>query len=266
MYFDQVPVSSTITFSSSSSSSSSPSTPPTIATINAPSSSSSISSSSKCIPIYLFWSSTSVIVNFPIGAACSLSNDSPTYTTERIKSLLKKHSSIYTVIENEKTNTSLCWKVFGFPAKKTDNSDHFERIKGFSSCRLCYQTFAYTAKTGTRNMLVHSCVKNLSLNKITTFTTLSPSCDRTNPSGLKKNYKQIRIHEKEIEYVKDIACSWICHDMRSFKVIEDVGLKNLLQEFVILGKLFFIVYSFCLTILPICSFIFRFEIWRIRCE
>ncbi len=56
-----------------------------------------------------------------------------------------------------------------------------------------------------------------------------------------KNYKQVKINEKEINHVKDITCSWICHDIRSFKIIEDNGLKDLLQQFISLGKLFFIL-------------------------
>ncbi len=72
-------------------------------------------------------------------------------------------------MKNEKTNPSLSWKIFGFPAKKIDQTDVFESIQGFSSCSLCYQTFVYNSKTGTRNMLAHPCVKNVSLNKITTI-------------------------------------------------------------------------------------------------
>ncbi len=145
------------------------------------------------------------------------------------------------MIKNEKTNSSLCWKFFGFPAKKADSNDQFERIEGFTSCHLCYQTFAYMSTSGTRNMLAHSCVKNSSQNKITTFTTTSSSSSQLNLGGMMKNYKQVKINEKEINHVKDITCSWICHDMRSFKIIEDNGLKDLLQQFISLGKLFFIL-------------------------
>ena len=48
------------------------------------------------------------------------------YTSERIKFLLKQQSSTYIVIKSEKTNSSLCWKVFGFPAKKLENTNQYE--------------------------------------------------------------------------------------------------------------------------------------------
>jgi len=168
-----------------------------------------------------------------------LSCASQKYTSDRIKSLLKQHPSIYTVIKNEKTNPSVCWKLFGFPAKKLDNSTQFQRIEGFSSCHLCYQTFVYTSNTGTRNMLAHPCVKNTSQSKITTFTTTSCS-RRINFDNMTKNYPMVKMNEREIDYLKNITCSWICHDMRSFKIIDDNGLKHLLQECVNLGQLVFL--------------------------
>ena len=126
-------------------------------------------------------------------------------------------------IKNEKTNPSLCWKIFGFPTKKAESTDQFERIEGFTSCHLCYQTFAYTSNNGTRNMLARVCVKNVSHNKITTFTTTSSSLSQLNLGSMMNNYKQVKLNEKEINHVKDITCSWICHDMRSFKIIQDNG-------------------------------------------
>ncbi|CAF4406112.1 unnamed protein product, partial [Rotaria sordida] len=69
--------------------------------------------------------------------------------------------------------SSICWEVFGFPAKKLENTKEYKKIDGFTSCEKCYETFSYTSTTGTRNMLSHSCVKNLSNTKITTFTSSS---------------------------------------------------------------------------------------------
>ena len=43
------------------------------------------------------------------------------YTSERIKFLLNQQPPTYIVIKSEKTNSSLCWKVFGFLAKKLEN-------------------------------------------------------------------------------------------------------------------------------------------------
>ncbi|CAF1398834.1 unnamed protein product, partial [Rotaria sordida] len=64
---------------------------------------------------------------------------------------------------------------FGFPDGKSENTGEIERIEGFTSCCLCYQTFTFTSTTGTRNVPSHSCVKNLSNTKITTYTKTASS-------------------------------------------------------------------------------------------
>ncbi|CAF1155607.1 unnamed protein product [Adineta steineri] len=163
------------------------------------------------------------------------SSSTKKYTSERIKLLLKQQTSTYTVIKNEKTNSSLCWKVFGFPAKKSDATGEYEKIEGFTSCQTCNQTFAYTPSSGTRNMLAHQCVKNLTNNN-NKRTTSSSSSTQPKLNSMMNIFKKVKLNEKEINTVKDLACSWICRDMRSFKIIEDNGLKQLLQEFVILGS------------------------------
>ena len=48
------------------------------------------------------------------------------YTSGRIKFLLKQQPSTYIVIKSETTNSSLCWKVFGFPAKNLENTNQYE--------------------------------------------------------------------------------------------------------------------------------------------
>ena len=48
------------------------------------------------------------------------------YTSEQIKFLLKQQPSTYIVIKSEKINSSLCWKVFEFPAKKLENTNQYE--------------------------------------------------------------------------------------------------------------------------------------------
>ncbi|CAF4618940.1 unnamed protein product [Rotaria socialis] len=50
-----------------------------------------------------------------------------------------------------------------------------------------------------------------------------------------RSYKQVQLPDKEINLVKDLTCKWLCQDMRPFSIVEDVGLKNLLQQFISLG-------------------------------
>jgi hypothetical protein len=243
MYYDESPLVPTIISSSST-------TTDTRSSFSTTTSTSSSSSSSitlcncKSIPTDSSQLSVSIATCSSTAAVTSPSHNTKQYISERIRFLLKQQSSIYKVIENEKTNSSLCWKCFGFPAKKSENNDQFERIEGFTSCRSCYQTFAYTSNTGTRNMIAHACVKNLSNTKITTFTTTSSPSSQFNLGSMMNNYRQVKLNQKEINDVKDLACSWICHDMRSFKIIEDNGLKDLLQQFITLGILFYLLSYF----------------------
>ena len=222
------------------------------------SSSSIIFANSNSIPADAFQSSISTTTCSSISTTNS-SSGTKQYTSEQIKFLLKQQSSTYIVIKNEKPNSSLCWKVFGFPAKKLENTNQYEKIEGFTSCQSCFQTYSFAASTGTRNMLAHSCVKNLSNTKITTFTT-SSSSNQVKLSSMMNNYKKVKLNEKELNTIKSVVCAWICHDMRSFKIIEDNGLKNLLQEFVVLGKLLLLLFYFLHLCLLFFDLSFRIKI------
>jgi hypothetical protein len=59
-------------------------------------------------------SSISIAICSSAVAVNSPSHHTRQYTSERIKFLLKQQPSIYNVIENEKTNSSLCWKIFNW--------------------------------------------------------------------------------------------------------------------------------------------------------
>ncbi|CAF4534007.1 unnamed protein product, partial [Rotaria sp. Silwood2] len=111
--------------------------------------------SSASAPANSIQSSISIITRDSSNAVNS-SSRMQQYTTDRIKFLLKQQPSTYKVLENEKNKSSICWKVFGFPAKRIENTNEYQKIDGFTSCRTCYQTFSYTVTTGTRNMLSHS--------------------------------------------------------------------------------------------------------------
>lgn len=161
------------------------------------------------------------------------------YTTQRIRSLLQQLPSTYKIIKNDKSNlSSSCWKVFGFPSKKSTTMDVYEKIIGFVSYRKCLQTFKFSLTTGTRNMKDHSCVRNLpNLDEQppSAAATSLASTSQTKISSMINRYAQVRLSESEINMIKSLSCSWICEDMRSFSTIEDKGLRTLLQEFINLG-------------------------------
>jgi hypothetical protein len=77
----------------------------------------------------------------------------------------------------------------------------------------------------------HSCVKNLS------NSTTSPGQVKLN--CMLNSYKRIKLSQSELTTVKNLTCSWLCEDMRPFTIVEDKGLRNLLQEFVNLGEFIF---------------------------
>ena len=197
-------------------------------------------------------------------ASSSVADSPPSihkFTTEQITRLLKTDSSNYKAIKNAKSNLfSVCWKLFGFPVKKSHVKAEFEQIPGFVSCQSCFQTYTFTSSFGTRILNAHSCVQKLS-----SCTKKRSSLNNGNASQMKltkvmKCYKQVQLPEKEINLVKDLTCKWLCQDMRAFSIVEDIGLRNLLQEFIILGKYIFLMSSFLLNI---CFFlIFRCYVWR----
>ncbi|CAF4557748.1 unnamed protein product [Rotaria socialis] len=49
-----------------------------------------------------------------------------------------------------------------------------------------------------------------------------------------KCYKQIQLPQKAINLIKNLTSKWLCQDMRAFSIVKDTGLRNLLQEFIIL--------------------------------
>jgi hypothetical protein len=66
------------------------------------------------------------------------------FTPERIMRLLKSDSLNYTVIKNTKSNlSSICWQIFGLPAKKSSPKEEFELIPNFVSCDICFRTYSF---------------------------------------------------------------------------------------------------------------------------
>lgn len=159
------------------------------------------------------------------------------YTSRRITQLLKKNPENYKIIKNSKSRlSSTCWQVFGFPAKKSIINDEFVIISGFASCRSCFQSYAFTSSSGTRALNAHPCVQELS--NVTRQRSSSMNCDETLPKAgsIMKAFKQLKLPDKEIDSIKNLTCKWLCHDMRPFTIVEDIGFRNLLQKCISLGK------------------------------
>ncbi|CAF2095755.1 unnamed protein product [Rotaria magnacalcarata] len=111
-----------------------------------------------------------------------------------MKFRLQHDKSNFKVIDNDvSTLKSKCWKSFGFTARKNETND-YQRILRFVSCRQCLKTYACTSTTGTRHLNSHSCVtKDRTVSKLPTTTTTQMTLD-----SISNNLKQIHLHEKEV--------------------------------------------------------------------
>jgi hypothetical protein len=190
---------------------------------------------------------TSSTITFSSSSTANSPSAVNEFTTERVTRLLKTDSTNYKIVKNTKNNlTSVCWKLFGFPAKKSLTEAEFEPLSGFVTCESCYQTYTFTPNSGTRILNAHICVQKLSSGTRKRSSSASVSGYQMKLGTAMKCYKQVQLPEKEINLVKDLTCKWLCQDMRPFSIVEDVGLRNLLQEFILIGKFIFLISFFLL--------------------
>jgi hypothetical protein len=161
----------------------------------------------------------------------SSSSNSLSYTSERIHHLLKYEKHQYDIIDN-KTSSAVAsyWSVFGFPAKFNTETGSFERIMGFTSCRKCKKTFVYGPNSGTTHMKQHPCVITGNM-KTSTQTPID-----------KMMLIRKTLSDEQSKVIKDLIVRWICSDIRPFCIIDDDGLRALIQECVRLGMhLFYLI-------------------------
>ena len=105
----------------------------------------------ECQIIHSSTNTSSPIINLPSPSIADSPSGVNEFTTERIYRLLKNDPTNFKVVKNVKNNSaSICWKMFGFPSKKSPADGEFEPIPGFVSCESCFQTYAFTSTSGTR--------------------------------------------------------------------------------------------------------------------
>ncbi|CAF1391214.1 unnamed protein product [Rotaria sordida] len=159
------------------------------------------------------------------------SSSSSTYTSDQIRFLLKNEKQRYEVIPNKaKSAKAPHWSTFGFPAKLNEKTGIFERIIGFASCNNCKKTFVYNSNSGTSHLKEHSCTSNL-IQTSTTSVMKQPTVEQY--LTVQKN-----LTTDQSTVIKDLIARWICTDIRPFSIIEDGGLRLLIQECVKLGSLY----------------------------
>ncbi|CAF3038405.1 unnamed protein product [Rotaria sp. Silwood2] len=155
----------------------------------------------------------------------SRSQINQTFTTSSIENMLKRKDNRkeFTVIENSQKKSSSAWATFGFPARLIEN-DTYERIHGFASCFQCKTTYTFHSdgSGSTKHLLRHVCSKSA----------LSSEHYHEGPLGKlfkSKKTTSVTLNSKDSTKIKDDLTKWICTSIRPFNIIEDLGLRNVLQ-------------------------------------
>ncbi|CAF4559642.1 unnamed protein product, partial [Rotaria magnacalcarata] len=160
-----------------------------------------------------------------------LSKDSPASSqhSDRIKcseiqSFLKLQPKKYIIIENAGKHMSHCWETFGFLALVHKDADP-ERIDGFVSCKKCLTTYSFVSNS-TRLLNQHRC--DVSIERRKRLESHDGSYTQRNLNGYFSKAAQLK--ESEITNVKHLEAEWICQSIRPFSIVEDAGLRKLMQE------------------------------------
>ncbi|CAF4397955.1 unnamed protein product, partial [Rotaria magnacalcarata] len=124
------------------------------------------------------------------------------------------------------------WETFGYPAVKDEN-DKFCRIKGYISCVKCFHTFIYSSNSGTTRFKQHAWKCSNGTSSITIESSNSSSTQSTLAQHGFKTSSTLR--EKDSKNIKKLCVQWICHDLRPFCTLEDVGFCALAQELIQIG-------------------------------
>jgi len=120
-----------------------------------------------------------------------------------------------------------CWQCFGIPARKLDAKNN-EIYDKFVSCKYCYATYTYSSSTRNMNKHMQICDGfNPNQTHFTTSTEINPLKlinTSTSPSSSKKSLES---HKQKL---KSLLGEWICSNIRPLSIVEDTGLKKIIEE------------------------------------
>lgn len=160
-------------------------------------------------------------------------------TCTKIILMLKNEKSNLKIINRSKKHTSNCWTRFGFPAAVDANGKIVKKFNDFVSCKSCFMTYSFKSNS-TSLMNKHNCEDSGS--------TFSSTTQRNKPRSMKqskiipyssKTPRSIKLEEYERNRIKKLLAEWVCTDIRPFSVINDDGLRSLIQECILLGIFLF---------------------------
>lgn len=159
-------------------------------------------------------------------------------TCKKIMFMLKNDKNNLKIIEHSKKHTSNCWSRFGFPAVVDADGKIVKKFNDFVSCKTCFITYSFKSNS-TSAMNKHKCEDSF---------ICSSTTQRNKPQSLKqskiityssKTLRSIKLEDHEKNRIKKLLVEWICTDIRPFSVINDAGLRLLIQECIHLGIFLF---------------------------
>jgi len=189
------------------------------------------------------------------GNATTTSSVSINYKPNSIAYFLKSNPSEWLIqpkVKKPNAKYSDVWNVFGAPSK-INESGTYSVIDGFASCFKCYKTYIKRKDTGTNPLRNHSCFKNYMLEKnqheqLKTMASQATTSLTTLPSSSTYNFKfnplskyglvlkSTKFTSDERMRIKEATVQWLCQSMRPFSIINDIGLRNVIQHTISLGK------------------------------
>jgi hypothetical protein len=159
------------------------------------------------------------------------------YTREKVQYFLKHNKTQYVVLDNSSNkNSSICWRLFGFPAK-LDMNGVPQKIKNFVSCKICFTTYCYISNS-TSFLNKHSCESAVQKPKFTSSSSSSHGYSQSLITAY-GHPKTVRLPDSHSKEMKDLVARWICKDMRPFAIVDDVGFREIAQRCVSIGNFIF---------------------------
>ncbi|CAF1124375.1 unnamed protein product [Rotaria sordida] len=137
----------------------------------------------------------------------------------------------YTIVE--KKSKAICWSTFGLPAKII-GPNKYEIIKNFASCKSCFQTYSYSSSTTT--MSNHKCLilSNKNQSKIEPIPLIKSNSSTLNSDTTTTRDRTNSVNCKSLQKHKCLITSaisdWVCSNTRPINIVEDIGLKDLIEQ------------------------------------
>ncbi len=190
--------------------------------------------SNLLVIIYIGMSETDHSSSNLIDVSPSRTQKNEQFTTTSLEHRLRRKDSRkeFIVIENnQKKATSTAWSTFGFPARLIDDGT-YNRIMGFASCFQCKSTYTFQSdgSGSTKHLLRHTCSKVSS----TSQTYHEGPIEKLMKS---KSTTPTTLTSEDYTRIRDELTKWTCSSIRPFNITQDIGLKNVLQTVVDIGKL-----------------------------